>query len=170
MALGVGAADAAVSGAIVAAVVSIGAICATVVWHVHRRRRSVTRLRVHHSGGNVLGRMVHSRSGCRRGMVAIIAQTLVRMRMMRGRRCGIVCRVARILVMVARERTVAVVVRVRERVMVVVVRGGGHIIIDHFRRMRGVRVTRHARAAATKPSTPTTSTNTNTNTAAHVPR
>lgn len=164
MTLGVGAAHAAVCGAIVAAVVSIRAVSTVAVWHVYRRRRPVTGFRVHHSGRYILGCVVHGCSGRRRGMVAIIAQTLVRMRMrmMRGRRCGIVCGVARVLVMVARERAVAVMVRVRERVMVVVMRCGGHIIIDHFRRMRSVRVPRHTRAAATKPNAPTTDATTTT--------
>lgn len=41
MALRVRASHAAVGGAIVAAVISIGGIGATAVWHIHRRRRTV---------------------------------------------------------------------------------------------------------------------------------
>lgn len=146
MALRVRAAHAAVGGAVVAAVVSVAGIGTAAVGHIHRRRRPVARLRVHHSGGYILRCVVHGRCGRSRRMMAIIAQTLVRMGMMRGRRCGIVGAVAGVLMVVPRQRAVAVMVRVRE--WVVVVRRGGHIIIDHFRRMRSVRVTRHANADA----------------------
>lgn len=167
MTLRVRAAHAAVGGAVVAAVVSVGSIGTAAVRHIHRRRWPVARLRVHHSSGYVLRCMVHGRCSRSRRMMTIVAKTLMWMRMVRRRRCGVVCGVAGVLMMVTRQRAIAVVVRMRE--WVVVVRRGGHVIIDHFRRMRSVRVTRHTSADATATAADATGHTTST-TATHVAR